>query len=311
MKFDPYKKENLAPAMHFAISQAMQYILLDSTFQNNVLEENDIVFHGGTSLHIVHGSPRFSEDLDFMISIEKAEKLEKIMLNALKSLKNKLALVLPRSDIRMKMPKQTELEVNTTLKYDVVWSHPAKHGSVRVKSEFYTVSPDQIIAYAKENKRQKQSSFVNSDLNMFDADALTINSLIPAATMNSIYGDKLVALAKRDYLKPRDFFDLWWLNKIMNKTYDDDKMIQIMEKSAQCYRYNNEEIAQGMQRLMQNSQDMARTIEINLQQFLPLDYRNGFREDIYLEMYEHAMSEANRMANLIEGQTTSLLIKVA
>jgi hypothetical protein len=32
------------------------------------LEPGDLIFQGGTSLHLVHGSPRYSEDLDFLVN---------------------------------------------------------------------------------------------------------------------------------------------------------------------------------------------------------------------------------------------------
>lgn len=45
------------------LREYLQHVILRAMFERDVLES--LVFHGGTGLRIVHGLPRFSEDLDF------------------------------------------------------------------------------------------------------------------------------------------------------------------------------------------------------------------------------------------------------
>ena len=45
------------------VREYLQHVVLRALFERDVLEH--LVFHGGTALRIVHGLPRFSEDLDF------------------------------------------------------------------------------------------------------------------------------------------------------------------------------------------------------------------------------------------------------
>ncbi len=45
------------------LREYLQHVVLRALFERDILE--GMVFHGGTALRIVHGLPRFSEDLDF------------------------------------------------------------------------------------------------------------------------------------------------------------------------------------------------------------------------------------------------------
>jgi hypothetical protein len=47
---------------------ALQFAALDALMGSRRWQPGELVFRGGTSLHLVHGSPRFSEDLDFLVS---------------------------------------------------------------------------------------------------------------------------------------------------------------------------------------------------------------------------------------------------
>lgn len=49
----------------FALKEILQEIILYGLFNANFFSEG--IFHGGTSLRILHGLPRFSEDLDFLL----------------------------------------------------------------------------------------------------------------------------------------------------------------------------------------------------------------------------------------------------
>jgi hypothetical protein len=41
---------------------------------------------------------------------------------------------------------------------------------------------------------------------------LNLNIMLPAATLQSSYVDKLTAFATRPFLKMRDIFDFWWIS---------------------------------------------------------------------------------------------------
>lgn len=61
-------KRHLTAAEAFDLRQALHVATLDALMASRRWEPGDLAFQGGTSLHLVHGSPRFSEDLDFLVN---------------------------------------------------------------------------------------------------------------------------------------------------------------------------------------------------------------------------------------------------
>ena len=55
--------------IHYTFQEEVQKAILTSLSKNNAF--NDIVFQGGTSLRFFYNNPRFSEDLDFVLTNEK------------------------------------------------------------------------------------------------------------------------------------------------------------------------------------------------------------------------------------------------
>ena len=55
--------ENLRHLQRNLLREYLQYKILDAVFRNR--HGQKLVFMGGTAIHVVHGLPRFSEDLDF------------------------------------------------------------------------------------------------------------------------------------------------------------------------------------------------------------------------------------------------------
>lgn len=62
----------LSPTEVFEITQSMQVAALEAMMVTRDWQPGELIFHGGTSLHLVHGSPRYSEDLDFMVGTKVA-----------------------------------------------------------------------------------------------------------------------------------------------------------------------------------------------------------------------------------------------
>jgi predicted nucleotidyltransferase component of viral defense system len=54
---------HLRPFKRNLLREYLQYKILEAIFESELA--NKLAFMGGTCIHIVHGSPRFSEDLDF------------------------------------------------------------------------------------------------------------------------------------------------------------------------------------------------------------------------------------------------------
>lgn len=70
-----------------ALVEYLQYEILDSIFKQHNSEK--LSFMGGTSIRLVYGSRRFSEDLDFDNFGLSYEKFEEILMGVVSDMKNK------------------------------------------------------------------------------------------------------------------------------------------------------------------------------------------------------------------------------
>lgn len=62
-QIESFFPENLRHLQRNLLREYLQYKILDAVFRGRY--GNKLVFMGGTAIHVVHGLPRFSEDLDF------------------------------------------------------------------------------------------------------------------------------------------------------------------------------------------------------------------------------------------------------
>jgi len=62
-QIEAFYPEQLRPFKKSLLREYLQYKILEAIFDSPL--SNRLVFMGGTCIHIVHNSPRFSEDLDF------------------------------------------------------------------------------------------------------------------------------------------------------------------------------------------------------------------------------------------------------
>ena len=62
-QIETFYPEHLRPFKRNLLREYLQYKILEAVF--DLPSANKLVFMGGTCIHMVHGSPRFSEDLDF------------------------------------------------------------------------------------------------------------------------------------------------------------------------------------------------------------------------------------------------------
>lgn len=62
-QIESFYPEHLWPFKKNLLREYLQYKILEAIFESPMADK--LTFMGGTCIHIVHGSPRFSEDLDF------------------------------------------------------------------------------------------------------------------------------------------------------------------------------------------------------------------------------------------------------
>ena len=163
------------------------------------LQIDDLVFHGGTSLRFSWGSPRFSEDLDFMLTKSKMPQVNKIVYTAMQVVREELQNLDPDFEINIKEKSRRDGQLQT---YMISLQKKNVMGAARVKLEFWEVDNSFFEKY-KTSLKTPQDKF--SETRIYS------ESLLPVADLKSAYCDKLVALSTRPFLKWRDIFDIWWL----------------------------------------------------------------------------------------------------
>lgn len=196
----PVKRQQTPPKLLQEWSTAIQFLFAESLPLVTSWTCRDAVFHGGTSLNMSWGSPRYSEDLDFLINQDRVIDLPGIMAKALRRMQ--AAVMLSHPGLVLEMKDKTK-EGSRLQHFQILASHPAYFEKTMVKVEFWKVDDEYLKNYSAE--------FV------FPArhgDIVTRStSPLPAATLESAYADKLTAFATRPFLKWRDIFDLWWIDR--------------------------------------------------------------------------------------------------
>jgi hypothetical protein len=179
-----------------------QHIFLMNLYKNKL--SDNLFFKGGTSLRIVFGSPRFSEDLDFSSTLS-TKILETLLIKTLKDLQN--------------FAIKTELiEAKTT----------SSGGYLAIFiCEFLNYSVQLQIEVSQRAKKK------------ISGEIFTINSeFIPVYTLYNLETKKLIdekIQATLTRQKPRDFFDIYFLLrlKILEPTQKKelDKIKKLIEQT--------------------------------------------------------------------------------
>jgi len=189
-------KRPLTAVESFDLRQALQVATLDALMASRRWEPGDLIFQGGTSLHLAYGSPRFSEDLDFLVS--DALKLDSIAESVQTRLEG--ASWFP-ADTRLTVTKARES--GNLHAFDVTLGGQDVLGAVRVKVEMWRADKAAMAEVAVLVRPVRLNRGPTSGMQTF----------VPTAELQEILADKVFALGARPYLKPRDVFDLYWLQR--------------------------------------------------------------------------------------------------
>ena len=200
------RQRDLPPSEHIAITEAAQLSILAGLMSARRWGQDEIKFQGGTSLHLVYGSPRFSEDLDFVLATDKG--LERLLQDAATHVQAEFRGAYPGIQVSLKMrgANQDAGDVKNPRVFNLTLASPEWYKSIKIKVEFWMAEADVVRDY--------QSAIRTAALmpGRGPVDVRVSPALVGTAEIREILVDKLHALAARDYLKWRDVFDLWWLN---------------------------------------------------------------------------------------------------
>lgn len=206
----PLRRSHYTATERFEFAEWLHVECLAAILSLRTWSPGRFAFQGGTALHLCYGSPRFSEDLDFLLLDVKDLDGFTQHLNAHLS---KAALIrVPGSSIKV-TANSHNTERNPML-FEARFAHPNVMSKLVVKMEFFK-TPEQLMAPYQTQLRQPRGTHT--------AYVMQIPGLIPTATAAEILLDKAHAFPHRAYLKYRDVYDIWWLrnNELRHVDYAD------------------------------------------------------------------------------------------
>jgi len=246
---DRMKPVSLPKHQCIAIAEQTHAEFLRQIMLNTEVDARDLVFHGGTSLRMIHKSPRFSEDLYFMVSHRIIPELESILPRTVSLVELSMQNEHPHMSIRWKH----KIKPDTSMLIGMMtMTSPLWHQSIKVKVECYPA--------------HDMSHYISSEMEISNVEDI----VIPTAVLDSIMGDKMVAIAKRPYFKERDAYDLWWLTK---KGVVPTR--ECIERTCAIYGYDIDDV---LSRLSSVSERIGSVEELQngLKQWLPDELHNHF-----------------------------------
>ncbi|MCG2691737.1 nucleotidyl transferase AbiEii/AbiGii toxin family protein, partial [Microgenomates group bacterium] len=171
----------------------LQLVFLNELY---LLKESvEIFFKGGTAIHLILNSPRFSEDLDFSTLLRK-----KVIAQTISRAVRKIQTQIPEATLEQLY--ETGKSIRFKLKYQTaLFKYP-----FRIKIDFQTREKPVFI-----EKTPLATQF-----------PVPFFPIISRLSDQEILAEKIAALLTR--LKGRDFFDLWFL--LIKKIKIDERLIK-------------------------------------------------------------------------------------
>jgi predicted nucleotidyltransferase component of viral defense system len=162
-----------------------------------------LAFQGGTSLHLAHGSARFSEDLDFMVR-------GGLSLHGLAKEVQRRLQHIPGVPFDMAVTVAPSREEHNPHAFMVTLGGSHVIGSAKVKIKLWqtnaaALSSLKLLVRAIPSPTGQQA-------------------FVPTLKLEEIFADKVYTLGARDRLKARDVFDLWWLCEQKTMEIDTDTL---------------------------------------------------------------------------------------
>ncbi|HJD88969.1 MAG TPA: nucleotidyl transferase AbiEii/AbiGii toxin family protein [Bifidobacterium animalis] len=186
------REEGVQTLVPVITKELYHYAILSTMREEGYLDR--LVFQGGTSLRLCHGSPRYSEDLDFAggrdFSLESFAAMGK-------AIERRLATLSPGSSVAIRAPKSEgmvnrwRIRIRTAL-------HTKDMPSQIIKLEVAAIPAyDPVPATVEINYRRLYG--------LFDRIPITVESL------DEIMADKMLSYVAANHMRYRDLWDMGWI----------------------------------------------------------------------------------------------------
>jgi predicted nucleotidyltransferase component of viral defense system len=283
---------HLNPKLATQWAAAAQYYFLDALMADPALQYEQIAFHGGTSLHFSWRSPRFSEDLDFLLARDAGETHAIV-----KRAGEKVAEALRSNDPRFKVElKDKTHHDERMIAYEVCVSRPDYIGKSLVKVEFWRVTPEYLAGYPVTLRSPIQPGQLVS----------RISNPVPAATLETAYCDKLTAFATRPYLKWRDIYDLWWLGTQTAAKLEVSSVVRQFLHNVSAYQtIDGLPPAQALRRFLETDPgELVKKADPDLKRWVPAALWEKTHPRVTTEMVGYTRHALQTVADAIEKNVT-------
>jgi predicted nucleotidyltransferase component of viral defense system len=275
-------------------SRNVQIHALDALMGESLWNCRQVAFHGGTSLHLSWQSPRFSEDLDFLLARE-VENLDEIMNRVRKAVEEKFL----SEDARFVVEMQDKTrDADRMPVYQVGISHPEVMGKTWVKIEFWRVDADYLSRYTTTSRTPMVPGEMVGQL----------THQVPAADLESAFCDKLTAFATRPFLKWRDIFDLWWIGTQTQAPLDMATILPRFQHHLSAYNtLDNLPPAEALRRFTERDPaDVAAKADPELKRWLPERLWRQLHPEGVREMADYAQQVLTAVATALEAPQDNL-----
>lgn len=274
-------------------SNSVQIAFLEAIATQTNLNIKDISFQGGTSLSLGWGSPRYSEDLDFLLSNKAIEELT----SSMPKIARKIDQILKEVDPLFKLSVKSK-ERNGMFVFDFNVTHPDFIGKSLIKTEFWTVDKEYLSKYDSEFRVPQHQASLGDVM-------ATVNPTfpVPTSTLESVLADKIVALAYRERLKWRDVFDVWWISQKLDRGLNELSTEVITAKALHHETaYKGAGLLDGIERFEKERKPQLMSKEgCDLDRWLP-GSMSSFLEDNIDNMVEKTIDLMSKVKTELEAR---------
>lgn len=288
-------KSHLTREMSAQWAQKAQLYVLDSLMAESPWSAEQMAFHGGTSLHFSWRSPRFSEDLDFLID-RQVRDIEQVM----KRVERKVNERFMAEDANFKVEvKDKTKHPDRMPAFQVCVEHAQYFGKCMVKTEFWRVEGEYL---------QKYPSTFRTPITPGEIVSRVVHP-VPAAELSTAFCDKLTAFATRPYLKWRDIYDLWWIGTQTDTCVDPLHLVEQFKHNLSAYSTpEGLSISEALRRFSSmRSEELVSKADPDLRKWVPTDVWNHLKNAGVIEvMVEYMKTTLEQMATLVDTPQVSL-----
>jgi predicted nucleotidyltransferase component of viral defense system len=235
------------------VAEVFHLIVLDAVFA--VPESQHICFRGGTSIHLLYGGYRFSEDLDFAGKNLDGKLAQKIITKSRSDIEKNIVQLLGNGKCEWRFPS-----VHTKAKMNPYWlsfQPEGKRMKYRIKMEFanFPVYHSKVIPAKSDFK------------------VLHRHPLVSGLAPEELLAEKITATLGRIYFKGRDSFDLWYLSEVLGVSLD----MPLVRKKFNDYHMTCSEPKIEKRLAELKSYDL----HAEMNRFLPQRFRQQLQKDNY------------------------------